>query len=78
MRNLRNVLNKLVPNLFAFLLMQLLLIRERQRSGTIITDIITVYNLIWNSGLPNCLGLRIPVNTNLNISSWSKHLSSRF
>ena len=45
-----------------------------------VPDILTAHKLTRDSGLPNVLGLRIPVKTNLNVSSWRKHLvdSSRF
>ena len=43
-----------------------------------IPDILTAHKLIRQSGLPNFLGLRIPVRTNLNVSSWRHHLVDCF
>ena len=41
-------------------------------------DLITAHTMIKASGLPNFLGLRIPVATNLNIPAWRKHLCDDF
>ena len=41
-------------------------------------DILTAHKLIRQSGLPNFLGLRIPVSTNLNVNSWRRHLVDYF
>ena len=35
-----------------------------------ITDILQAHKLIRDSGIPNVLGMRIPVKTNLNVSIW--------
>ena len=43
-----------------------------------IPDILTAHKLIRQSGLPNFLGLRIPVRTNLNVNSWRYHLVDYF
>ena len=43
-----------------------------------VPDIFMAHKLIRDSGLPNFLGLRIPVETNLNVSSWRKHLVDYF
>ena len=43
-----------------------------------IPDILTAHKLIRQSGLPNFLGLRIPVRTNLNVNSWRHHLVDYF
>ena len=43
-----------------------------------VPDVLTAHKLIRDSGLPNFLGLRIPVETNLNVSSWRKHLVDYF
>ena len=40
-----------------------------------IPDIIQAHCLIRQSGLPNFLGLRIPVYTQLNVDSWRSHLA---
>ena len=40
-----------------------------------IPDIISAHKLIRASGLPNFLGLRIPVHTQLNVKAWRFHLS---
>ena len=40
-----------------------------------IPDIISAHKLIRDSGLPNFLGLRIPVHTQLNVKAWRFHLS---
>ena len=37
-------------------------------------DIITAHKMIRQSGLPNFLGLRIPVNTQLKVKAWRHHL----
>ena len=39
-----------------------------------IPDIITAHKLIRQSGLPNFLGLRIPVYTQLKVETWRHHL----
>ena len=39
-----------------------------------IPDIITAHLLIRNSGLPNYLGCRIPVTSNLKCNIWSQYL----
>ena len=44
----------------------------------IIPDILTAHKLIRQSGLPNFLGLRIPVRTNLNVSNWRHYLVDYF
>ena len=41
-------------------------------------DVLEAHRLIRASGVPNFLGLRIPVKTNLNVSSWKKHLNNYF
>ena len=41
-------------------------------------DVLTADRLIRNTGIPNCLGLCIPVQTNLNVASWRKHLADYF
>ena len=43
-----------------------------------IPDILQAHRLIRDSGIPNFLGMRIPVKTNLNVSNWKKHLSDYF
>ena len=43
-----------------------------------VPDVLTAHKLIRDSDLPNFLGLRIPVETNLNVSSWRKHLVDYF
>ena len=43
-----------------------------------VPDVLTAHRLIKNTGIPNFLGLQIPVSTNLNVSSWRKHLSDYF
>ena len=43
-----------------------------------VLDVLTAHRLIRDTGIPNFLGLRIPVQTNLNIASWSKHLVDYF
>ena len=47
-------------------------------AGTGIPDVLTAHKLIRQSGLPNFLGLHIPVRTNLKINSWRKHLVDYF
>ena len=39
-----------------------------------IPDIITAHKLIRQSGVPNFLGLRIPVSTQLKVEAWRHHL----
>ena len=39
-----------------------------------IPDIITAHKMIRHPGLPNFLGLRIPVNTHLKVEAWRYHL----
>ena len=39
-----------------------------------IPDIITAHLLVRNSGLPNYLGCRIPVNSNLHCDNWNHYL----
>ena len=41
-----------------------------------IPDIITAHKLIRQSGLPNFLGLRIPVATHINVKAWRHYLSN--
>ena len=41
-----------------------------------VPDVLTAHKLIRD--IPNFLGLRIPVETNLNVSSWRKHLVDYF
>ena len=41
-----------------------------------VPDVLTAHRLIRNTGIPNFFGLRIPVNINLNVSTWRKHLAS--
>ena len=43
-----------------------------------IPDIFQAHRLIKDSGLPNFLGMRIPVQTNLNVSNWRRHLVDYF
>ena len=43
-----------------------------------IPDVLTAHKLIRQSNLPNFLGLRIPVRTNLNVDSWRRHLADYF
>ena len=43
-----------------------------------IPDVLTAHKLIRQSNLPNFLGLRIPVRTNLNVDSWRHHLADYF
>ena len=43
-----------------------------------VPDIIQAHNLIRASGVPNFLGQRIPVKSDLNISSWREHLCDYF
>ena len=43
-----------------------------------IPNIIQAHKLIRNSGLPNFLGLRIPVATRLNVGTWRHYLSDYF
>ena len=43
-----------------------------------VPDVLMAHTLIRNTGNPSFLGLRIPVRTNLNVSSWRKHLSDYF
>ena len=44
----------------------------------VITDLFAAHNLIKASRLPNFLGLRIPVDTNLNVPAWRKYLCNYF
>ena len=44
----------------------------------LVQDIFTAHKLIRESGIPNFLGLRIPVCINTNVSSWRKHLADYF
>ena len=41
-------------------------------------EVLQAHRLIRDSGLPNFLGLRIPVKTNLKIASWRAHLCDYF
>ena len=41
-------------------------------------DLFTAHNMIKSSSLPNFWGLRIPVDTNLNIPAWRKYLCNYF
>ena len=43
-----------------------------------VPNIIQAHNLIRNSGLPNFLGLRIPVATRLKVDTWRYYLSDYF
>ena len=43
-----------------------------------VPDIIQAHQLIRQSGLPNVLGLRIPVHTQLNVNKWSSYLSDYY
>ena len=43
-----------------------------------IPDVLTAQKFIRQSGLPNFLGLYIPVRTNLNVNSWRRHLADYF
>ena len=43
-----------------------------------VPDVLTAHKLIRRMGIPNFLGLRIRVNTKLNVSSWRKHLVDYF
>ena len=43
-----------------------------------IPDVFQAHRLIKYSGVPNFLGMRIPVPTNLNVSNWRKHLADCF
>ena len=43
-----------------------------------IPDVLTAHRLIRNTEIPNVLGLLIPVQTNLNVASWRKHLADYF
>ena len=43
-----------------------------------IPDLFTAHNMIKDSRVPNFLGLRIPVNTNLNVHAWRKYLRNYF
>ena len=43
-----------------------------------IPDVLQAHRMIRDSGIPNILGLCIPVNTNLEISSWKTHLCDYF
>ena len=44
----------------------------------VIPDILEAHKLIKNSGIPNFLGMRIPVKTSLNVVNWRKHLVDYF
>ena len=44
----------------------------------VIPDILQAHRLIKDSGIPNFLGMRIPVKTNLNIVNWRKYLVDYF
>ena len=39
-----------------------------------IFSVLQAHKMIRNSGIPNLLGLHIPVKTNFKVSSWRKHL----
>ena len=43
-----------------------------------IPDVLTAHRLVKNTGIPICLGLHIPVKTNLNVDSLRKHLADYF
>ena len=43
-----------------------------------IPDVITAHKLIKATGIPNFLGLCIPIITNLNVSNWRKYLDDYF
>ena len=43
-----------------------------------VPEILQAHKLIRNSGMPNFLGMRIPVKSNLKISSWRAHLCDYF
>ena len=43
-----------------------------------IPDLLMAHRLIKSMCIPNFLGLHIPVNTHLNVSSWRKHLADYF
>ena len=43
-----------------------------------IPDIFQAHTLIRQSGVPNFWGMRIPVQTNLHVSNWRKHLAGYF
>ena len=44
----------------------------------VIPDILASHKLIRQYGLPNFLGLRIPVRTNINVNNWRHHLVDYF
>ena len=43
-----------------------------------IPDILTAHKLIKNTGIPNFMGMRIPVKTNLNVGACRKYLTDYF
>ena len=43
-----------------------------------VSDMLQAHRLIRQSGLPNFLGLKIPVKTQLNIAAWRFHLCNYF
>ena len=43
-----------------------------------VPDVLIAHTLIRRTDIPNFLGLRIPVNTELNVHSWRKHLVDYF
>ena len=44
----------------------------------VIPDLVTAHTMVKASQLPNFLGLRIPVATNLNVPAWRKYLCNYF
>ena len=44
----------------------------------VIPDTLEAHKFIRESGIPNFLGMKIPVKTNLNIVNWKKHLGDYF
>ena len=61
-----------------FPLSPVLLYNGNPRHRSEILDVSQVHRLIRQSGVPNFLGLRIPVKTQLNIPAWRFHLRDYF
>ena len=59
-------------------LAQIYVYKGQTKVWDLVPDILIAHKVIRDSGLPNFLGLRIPVKTNLNVSSWRKHLVDYF
>ena len=56
----------------------MLLYQGSHKAWQEVPGILQAHRMIRDSGLPNFLGLRIPVTTNLKISSWRAHLCDYF